>query len=154
MASGLSKIVADVEGVEHTVISWLAKQYAAFYKEEPSIETVVDQTVSYVELGLPVVLGVTGGAALVPEIESVLDEVVSDMKVVSAVVYDFGPSPNAANILASVQSNLQGLETAGHVKDPVQVAKLGLIIKAVGSLAAIIAKAVAASSPAPAPAAA
>jgi hypothetical protein len=147
-------IWSDIKGIEHTVVSWLAKEYAKFYKAEPTIDSIVDSTVKYVEIGLPIVLDVTGEAVLDPAIEAVLNEVVSDLKVVSATVYDFGPSPSAATILSSVQANLSGLETAGHVKDPAKVAKLTLIVNAVGALAAVIVKAIAAAeAPAEAPAA-
>ena len=144
---------SEVKGIEHTVVSWLVKEYAAFYNKEPEIDSIVDSTVQYVEIGLPIVLGVTGGAALEPAVEGVLNEVVSDMKVVSATVYDFGPSPSAASILASVQANLSSLETAGHIKDPAKLAKLDLIVKAVGALAAVIVKAIGAGNPTPEPAA-
>lgn len=137
---------SKVEGVEHTVVGWLVKEYAAFYKHEPAIDSIVDSTVQYVEIGLPIVLDVTGGAALEPAIEGVLNEVVSDLKVVSATIYDFGPSPTAASILSGVQENLASLETAGHVKDPAKLAKLKLIINAVGALATVIAKAIAAAA--------
>jgi len=143
----------EVEGVEHTVVSFLAKEYAAFYKHEPAIETVIDDTVKYVEIGLPIVLDATGEGALAPAVTAIVDEVYSDLKVVSATVYDFGPSPTAASILSSVQANLSSLETAGHVKDSAKLAKLKLIVNAVGALAAIIAKAIAAAQ-APVPAAA
>lgn len=147
------KIWEDVKEAEHTVVSWLAKEYSIFYTKEPAIDSIVDSTVKYVEIGLPIVLGMTGGAALEPVIEGVLDEVVSDLKVVSSTVYDFGPSPTAATILSGVQSNLADLETAGHVKDPAKIAKLKLIVNAVGALAAVITKAIEAAK-APVPAAA
>lgn len=140
---------AKVEGIEHTVVSWLVEEYAVFYKHEPKIVAIVDQTVQYVEIGLPIVLGVTGGEALAPEIEAVLNEITGDLKVVSATVYDFGPSPDAAALLASVQANLASLETAGHVKNPLLLAKLKLIVNSVGALAQIILKAVDAAKGAP-----
>lgn len=144
------KIFSEVKEAEHTVVSWFAKEYAAFYKEEPLIDGIVDSTVKYVEIGLPIVLDATGEAALEPAVEGVLNEVVSDLKVVSATVYDFGPSPSTASILSSVQANLNSLETAGHVKDAAKLAKLKMIVNAVGALAAVIVKAIdAAKAPAP-----
>lgn len=149
------KFFSEIEGIEHTIVGWLAREYSAFYSKEPTIERIVDSTVQYVEIGLPIVLSVTGGAALDPAAEAVMNEVVSDLKVVSATVYDFGPSPNAASILSSVQTNLSSLETAGHIKDSAQIAKLKLIINAVGALGSVIAKAIAAAkAPTPAPVAA
>jgi len=150
----LKAIVADVEKGRKTVVGWLVKEYSAFYKAEPTIETVVDDTVQYAEIGLPIVLGVTGGEALAPEVDDVLNDITSGLKVVSATIYDFGPSPTAASVLAGVQTNLQNLETVAGIKDPAKLAKLQLIVNAVGALGSLIAKAVAAAeAPTPAPAA-
>lgn len=138
-------IFSEIKGIEHSVVSWMAKEYAAFYKKEPEIDQIVDDTVQYVEIGLPIVLSMTGCAALDPVVEDVLNEVVSDLKVVSSTVYDFGPSPNAASILNGVQTNLLSLEAAGHIKDAAKLAKLKLIVNAVGALATVIAKAISAA---------
>ena len=142
MAVSIKAVVADVEKVDKTVISWLVKEYSAFYKNEPELTTVVDNVVSYVELGLPIVLDATGEAALAAPVESVLSEVVSDLKVVSATVYDFGPAPNVASVIAGVQTELSSLETVAHITDPTKLAKLKLIINAVASLYQIVLKAI------------
>lgn len=151
MKLSITGIVKDIEGAEHTVVGWFAKEYAAFYKDEPKLEQIVDSTVNYVEIGLPIVLDVTGGAALAPEVDAVMNEVVSDLKVVASTVYDFGPSPSAASVLASVQSNLASLETVAGIKDPAKLAKLKLIVNAVGVLGQLIAKAIAAAKAAATP---
>lgn len=139
-------IVADIEKDGKTFVSWLVKEYASFYKNEPSLIQTIDTTVGYAEDGLAIVLGVTGQGALTAPIQAVVDEAVSDLNRAAALVYDFGPSPTAAGIFAAVQSNLASLETAGHVKDAATIAKVRLIINAVGTVAQLIAKAVAAAT--------
>jgi len=149
-------IVADVEGAEKTFVGWMVKEYAALYKNEPTIEQVVDTTVSYVEPALIIVLDATGGAAIAPEVASVISEAQSDLKVASALIYDFGPTPTAASIAASVKANLQSIATSAHFKDAATLAKFTLIVNAVGTLATALANAIAnaTNTAAPAPAAA
>ena len=137
---------SDVTAIEHTVVGWFVKEYAIFYKVEPTLIQVADTTVQYVDIGLPIVLGATGYGSLDPVVQPIVDEIFSDLKVVSSTIYDFGPSPNTVSIVNSVQANLQALDTAGHVKDPASKAKLALIIKSVGALAEAIAAAVAKAS--------
>jgi hypothetical protein len=139
MAS-ISAIVSEVEGKVKTVVGWLAKQFQKVYAKEPQIQQVVDAVVPYAEAGLDIILATSGEAAAVPEVNAVINEAQSDLKVVSALIYDFGPTPNASSIAAAVQANLASLETAGHIKDPATLAKLKLIINAVGNLSEIIAK--------------
>lgn len=138
-----AQIVAKVESAEKTVVSWLVKEYTALYQKEPEIEEVVDETINYVGPALVIFLDATGGAAIAPEVASVVSEAQSDLRVVSALIYDFGATPTAASIIAGVQKELAGLEAAGHVKDAASQAKLTLIINAVGTLATAIANAVA-----------
>lgn len=135
-----SAIVSEVEGKVKTVVGWLAKQFQKVYSKEPQIQQVADAVVPYAEAGLDIILGIVGQGAVVPEVNAVITEAQSDLKVVSALIYDFGPTPNAASIASAVAANLAGLETAGHIKDPATIAKLKLIINAVGNLAEIIAK--------------
>lgn len=138
-----SAIIAKIEGAEHTFMGWMAKEYAQLYTNEPTIEKIVDTTIDYAEPALVIVMDMAGGGAAVPEVTAVITEAQADLKVVSALIYDFGPTPKAADIAKAVEDNLQGLVTAGHVKDPVTIAKLQLIIKTVGVLATAIVNAVA-----------
>lgn len=123
-------------------MGWMVKEYSLLYKVEPSIEKIVDTTIDYAEPALVILLDAAGGAAAVPEVTAIISEAQSDLKVVSALIYDFGATPTAAGIVKGVQDNLQNLETAGHIKDSVTSAKLQLIVKTVGVLAAAIARVV------------
>jgi len=138
-----SEIIAKVEGAEKTFVGWIAKEYKALYSKEPEIEQVVDATIDYVEPALVIVLDAVGAGGLTPEVVSVINEAQADLKVVSALIYDFGPTPTAASIAASVASNLASIESAGHIKDTATQAKFALIVKAVGTLATSIANLVA-----------
>ena len=143
----IKAVIIDIEGSEKTFVSFLVKEYAEFYKNEPTLIQTVDTVVSYTEDGLAIVLPLAGEGALAGPIDAIVEEAVTDLNRASALVYDFGPSPTAASIFAAVQSNLVALETAGHITNPATIAKLKLIINAIGTVAQLIAKAVAAATP-------
>jgi hypothetical protein len=142
----IKAVIGEIEQAGKSFVSFLVKEYAAFYKNEPTLIQTIDTTVSYAEDGLAIVLPLAGAGAAVGPIDAIMQEAVTDLNRASALVYDFGPSPNAASIFAAVQSNLATLETAGHITDPATVAKVKLIINAIGTVAQLIAKAVAAAS--------
>ena len=150
MGFSIKAVIIDIEKDEKTFVSFLVKEYAEFYKNEPTLIQVIDTTVSYAEDGLAIVLPLVGEGTLAGPIDAIVEEAVTDLNRASALVYDFGPSPNAASIFAAVQTNLSTLETAGHITNPATIAKVKLIINAIGTVAQLIAKAVlAASAPAP-----
>ena len=142
----IKAVIGEIETAGNTFVSFLVKEYAAFYKNEPTLTKTIDTTVSYAECALAIVLPLAGEGALVGPIDAIVEEVVTDLNRASALVYDFGPSPTAASIFAAVQTNLATLETAGHITNPATVAKVKLIINAIGTVAQLIAKAVAAAS--------
>ena len=142
----IKSIVNDIEQGEKSFVSFLVKEYAAFYKEGPTLVQTVDTAVSYAEDGLAIVLPLAGEGALVGPIDTLVSGAITDLNRASALVYDFGPSPTAASIFAAVQSNLAALETDAQITDPVTIAKVKLIINAIGTIAQLITKAVAAAS--------
>jgi hypothetical protein len=144
----IKAVIHDIEQTEKSFVSFLVKAYSVFYKNEPTLIQVVDTTVSYAEDGLAIVLPLAGAGTLAGPIDAIVEEAVSDLNRASALVYDFGPSPNAASIFAAVQTNLATLETDAHITNPATIAKVKLIINAIGTVAQLIAKAVAAASPA------
>ena len=150
MGFSIKAVISDIEGGAKTFVSFLIKTYSWFYKNEPTLIQVIDTTVSYAEDGLAIVLPLVGEGTLAGPIDAIVEEAVTDLNRASALVYDFGPSPNAASIFAAVQTNLSTLETAGHITNPATIAKVKLIINAIGTVAQLIAKAVlAVSAPAP-----
>ncbi len=148
----ISAIIAKIEGAEHTFVGWAVKEYAKLYKAEPAIEQTVDEVVPYAQSAIVIVMEMAGAGAAVPEVTAIITEVQRDLKVMSALIHDFGPTPTAASIAQGVKDNLASLAAAGHIKDPITLAKLQLIIKTVGVLATAIANAV--EQPAPLPVAA
>jgi len=150
MGFSIKAVIGDIESAEKTFVGFLVKEYSAFYKNEPTLIQTIDTVVSYAEDGLAIVLPLAGAGTLAGPIDAIVEEAVTDLNRASALVYDFGPSPNAASIFAAVQTNLSTLETAGHITNPATVAKVKMIINAIGTVAQLIAKAVAAASATPA----
>jgi len=138
-----AEVVSKVEGAEKTFAGWIVKEYKQLYLKEPEIEQVVDTVVDYAEPALIIALNDCGGAAVAPEVAAVISEAQSDLKVASALIYDFGATPTAASIVAAVKNNLASLLADGHVKDAATQAKFTLIINAIGVVATAIANAVA-----------
>lgn len=153
MGFSIKAIVADIEKDEKTFVTFLVKEYSAFYKNEPTLIKTVDSVVGYAEDGLAIVLPLVGEGALEAPVQAIVEQALDDLNRASALVYDFGPSPTSASIFAAVQSNLASLETAGHITNTATIAKIKLIINAIGTVAQIIAKAVAAATATPTPAA-
>ena len=145
MAFSIKAAIAEIEQGEKTFVSFLAKEYQAFYKSEPTLIQTVDSTVSYVQDALTIVLSVEGAGAAVPAVNAIINEAVSDLNRASALVYDFGPSPTAQSIFTTVQANLATIESVGNITDAATKAKIQLIYNAVGTVASLLAKAVAAA---------
>jgi hypothetical protein len=120
--------------------AWVAREWAKMATEAPKIEKIADAVLSYAAPALQIVLGALDppAAAIVAPI---IAEIQKDLHVASGLIYDFGATPSAAGILASVEQDLQGLLTAGHIKDPNLQAKVTMIVNTVGSLATAIAAA-------------
>jgi len=147
-------LVADVENVEHTVVGWIAKEYAKLYNAEPTLEAVADAAFAYAVPAVQILISATGNSAAATLIGNVATEAQKDLLVVSALIHDFGPTPSAAGILSTIKSNLSSLLADSHITDAVHVAIITKVVNALGVLAAAIAKAIASAAPAPASAAA
>ena len=128
--------------------AWVAKAWTKVYSEAPKIETVADTVLSYAAPALQIILGALDppAAAIVGPI---IAEVQKDMHVASGLIYDFGANPQAATILSGVESSLQDLLTAGHIKDPALQGKVTLVINTIGSLATSLQETLTAPSSAP-----
>ncbi len=114
--------------------AWVAKEWTKVVNAAPKIETIADTVLSYAGPALQIVLGALDppAAAIVG---SVIAEVQKDLHVASGLIFDFGANPQAATIIQGVESNLQDLLAAGHIKDTALQGKVTLIIDTIGSLA-------------------
>ena len=134
-------IFSKIASAEHTFAAWAEKELAKLFSEAPKIEQVIDTTLKYVGPVLQTIVTSEAGSAAGAAVASVIKEAQSDLTAVSGLVYDFGPTPTAASVLASVQSNLSALLTAGHISNPTNVAALTKVASELGALVAAVAPA-------------
>jgi hypothetical protein len=152
-------IFSGIASADHTFVAWAEKELTKVEKAAPTIEKVVDTGIAYLTPVLNIALAATGAGAVVPEVDEVISEAQKDLMVVSSVIYDFGPTPTAASMFASIKTNLQGLLSAGHIKSATGTAAVNKAIgevdamgAAVSAAASKLTEAAAPATPAPAPA--
>jgi len=125
-----------VKSIEHTVTGWLVKSYQAIYKTAPTLTKAMDVARPYVGGILQIVAQKEGiSASTASEVLNVFDQVDSNLHTASALLYDAGPNPQAANLLATAAANLQTLLDAGHIKNADSQA---LVTKAIQSVNALV----------------
>jgi hypothetical protein len=113
---------------------WVAKEWTKIFNAAPAIEKVADAVLSYAGPALQIVLGALDPPAAVI-VGPIIAEVQKDLHVASGLIFDFGATPQAAGIVATVAKDLQGLLDAGHIKDANLSSKVTLIVNTIGSLA-------------------
>ena len=139
---------------EHSTVAWLETEITKIEGKAPAIEKVIDAGLKYVGLAAQVALDATGDPAAAAVVGSVVSEAQTDLAVASALVADFGPTPTAASDFAAVQTNLNGLLTAGHVTSATSVAAVTKAVSEVGVIATAVQTAATAIKAAAAPASA
>lgn len=113
---------------------WVAKTWQKIFATAPTIEHVADTVFAYVVPALQIVLGMVAPEE-VAVVTPIITEIQKSVSVVSGLIYDFGASPTAANMVSVIEKDLADLLAAGHIKDQALVAKIEGIVNTVGSLA-------------------
>ena len=121
---------------------WVAKQWTKIFNAVPQIEHIADGVFAYAVPAIQIIIGMVD-PPVAAIIAPILSEVQKDITVVSGLVYDFGASPTAANMVSAIEKDLNDLLTAGHIKDQAVIDKINLVIKTIGSLATALESAVA-----------
>ena len=143
-------IISKIEGAEHTFAAWAEKEWTAIYGEAPKIEQIADNVLKYVGPALQIAVTAEGGATAGTAVSNVVTKAQSDLIAASALITDFGPTPEAANVLASVKANLSTLLTDTGVKNPKAVKAVTNAVNSLDVLTTAVKQAVAASaSPTP-----
>ena len=125
-------IFSSIASAAHTFVAWFEKEVTAFEKVAPSLEKSADAAFKYASTVLSIVQAQVAPGS---EAAKVLGEIVSDIKVASAVVYDAGAHPNIAGLIQTIVDNLGALLSAGHISNAGLVAT---ITKVVSTLAALV----------------
>lgn len=130
--------LSGIENAAHSTIAWLEKELTAIEKKAPTIERVIDAGLSYIAPVLEIALTSIGDGAAATVVSAVVAKAQSDLLVASALVTDFGPTPTASSIFASVKTNLSGLLTASQVTSAGSVAAVTKAVNEVGILATAV----------------
>jgi hypothetical protein len=147
----MSNFFSGIVAAEHTFVAFFTKEMVKLGKDEPKISAVVSAGVKYATGCLDIALPLVGYGAVVPAANAISAQIQQDLVTVNSLVYDFGPTPTAATMFASIKANLSSLLTDAHVTNPTSAAAVNKAINEVGALGAAIA-AVPAANPTPAPA--
>jgi hypothetical protein len=138
-----------IKSAEHNFLAWWAKEYAKFQKAEPKIEQGLDAAAKYAVPALNIALAAAGGpAGIGVEAAQIIAEAQTGITVASSLVHDFGPTPDAADVLNGVQNNLSGILNVAHVKNSTATNAITKVVSLVGAAAQGLDAAVSASEPA------
>lgn len=156
MSNVFVSVFAKVVAAEHSTVAWLEKEIVVLEGEAPTIERVVDTGLAYIGPALQLSLTFLGDAPAAALVGVVVQKAQADLKAASALITDFGPTPTAATMFQSVETNLTALLAAGQVTSSKSVAAVTKAINEIGILGTAIqlAAAALAASVAPAPVAA
>lgn len=128
-------IFSKIASAEHTFAAWAEKELTKLVGAEPKIEAIADTILKYVGPALQTIVTASAGSAAGTIVGKVVTEAQSDITALSGLIYDFGATPSAASVAASIQSNLGTLLTAGHVTDTASVATVTKVTSELGALA-------------------
>lgn len=133
-----TSIFAKIANAEHTFAAWAEKQLAKLSTEAPKIEQVADTVLTYAGPALQTIVTLEAGAPAGAIVAKVVQQAQADLTAASGLIYDFGATPSAGSVIASVQSNLSTLLAAGHITDAGSVATANKIVNELGALVAAI----------------
>lgn len=128
-----------IASAEHTFATWFEKEYVKLYKATPAITHVADTIIKYAVPAISLLVAAEAGPEAGAMVQSVGIEAQKDLLVASSLIYDFGPNPTAASMIAGVSANLSGLVTAGHIKNEQSVANVNKIANTVSALSQALA---------------
>lgn len=143
-----------IEKAEHSTVAWLEKEITALENKAPTIERVVDAGIAYVGPLLQLALTSIGAGGAAAAINTVITAAQAKIHAASALITDFGPTPTAASMFSTVQTELSGILSLIDVKNTTAVSQVTKAVNEVGVLAAGVQTAAAAITAAAEPPAA
>lgn len=127
--------ITAIEGEAKTFAGWAEKELGKLSKEAPAIEKVVDTVVQYVGGAASIIAGLEGGPAASTAVSAAVSGIQSGVTALSGLVTDFGATPTAASIAASLATNASTLLAAAKVTNPKSVTAATAIVSNLNSLA-------------------
>jgi hypothetical protein len=143
----VKKLVAEGAVFEHTVVSWCAKEYQVFRKEEPTIIALADRAFPYVKSAVQIALTLEGQAGLSAAAGPLLDSIHAKADTAAALLYDFGPNPTVSSAITTLQGDISQFASVAGIKSPGATDALNKAVNGVAALSTAIKGAIAAATP-------
>lgn len=137
-------LLDTLKNYEHTFTAWVAKEYKALYAAEPEIKAITGNVYKYAVPALQLAITAEGGPAAGAAFATVAAGVQQELTAANSLIYDFGPSPTAASMIANSAAILKDATTVAEVKN--QQTK-DIVTKVGASLTALAASVTAAVPP-------
>lgn len=131
----IKKLEAEGAAFEHTVTSWVAKEFQAFHNAEPSLIAISDRVFPYAKSAIQIALGLAGQTVLSAEAGTLLDSIHAKIDTASALLYDFGANPTVQSAVTKIQNDIASVESVAGIKSTAAQAALA---KATAGLAALL----------------
>jgi hypothetical protein len=140
-----TSLFAKIEGAEKSFAAFAEKELAKAEGEMPEIDKIADAVLTYAGGALQIAVTAEGGPVAGALVGKVVATAQSDLIAVNGLVTDFGATPTAKSLLASVTTNLAPLLAAGGVKSAKATDAVTKALSEINILAAAIPAAVAAA---------
>lgn len=138
-------LISEIEGAEHTFVSWAEKEWTALYKEAPEIENLADLTLQYVGPALQIAATAEAGNAAGELVGEAVKAAQTKLTAVSGLITDFGATTTAQGVLTTVSSDLSTILSTAGIKNPTTTSAITKAVSSVTTLAAAVGNAVAAA---------
>ncbi len=135
--------ITAIEGDAHTFAAWAEGELGKLSTEAPAITKVVDTIVQYIGGTASILAGVEGGPAASTAVTSAVSAIQTGLTALSGLVADFGATPTAASMAASLATNANVLLTAAKVTNQTSVKAATGIISNLNTLATALSSAAA-----------
>ena len=122
----------------HSFGAWAEKELALIVGKAPAVESVAASVLKYAGPALQIVVSAEAGAPAGALVGKVLADAQAGLAAASGLIYDFGASPTAGSVVASVQANLSNLLSAGHIVNPNSVATVTKVTDELSSLVTVL----------------
>jgi len=131
-------IFSSIASAAHTFAAWAEKELTALSGKAPAIEQVTASVLKYAGPALQTVVTAEAGAPAGAIVGKVIADAQAGLTAASGLVYDFGATPSVGSVVASVQTNLASLLSAGHVTNANSVATVTKVVNELGALTAAV----------------
>jgi len=134
-------IFSSIASAAHTFAAWAEKELQALTAKAPAIEQVAASVLKYAGPALQTVVAAEAGAPAGAIVGKVISDAQAGLTAASGLIYDFGATPSVGSVVASVQSNLASLLSAGHVTNANSVSTVTKVVNELAALASAFAPA-------------